>query len=127
MTYPSSGRPARAGASEKKGAIAVLGAMPVKGAPSFTKDLLKALVIANQIPAKRRVVIFFGDGTDIGRGPPASLDLDGSPESVVAAITAANETKVQINVIAVGTPPSAEPALKDLAAKNGGTYRRVGI
>ncbi len=125
-TYPSSGKPAKAETDEKSRAVFFLATQPARGAPSFTKDLLKALVVANEIPAKRRVVIVFGDFNDIGRGVPASLGLDGSPESVVAAITAANEKKVQINVIAVGTPPSAEPPLKDLAAKNGGTYRRIG-
>ncbi len=115
--YPSSGQPVFATASAKMGAVRFIGTLPSEGFASIKDDLIEAVQAAARLSTPRKAVIYVGDGL-----------ISGDRNEMVRAvneITVRNVSRVKIHTIGVSPYPFAEEFLKALAARNGGTYRKV--
>ena len=79
--------------------------------------LIAAIKAATNLISARKAIIYVGDGLVLG-------DLAES-RRVINEITSRNAGRVKIHTVGVSPYAQAEEFLKTLAARNGGTYKRV--
>lgn len=101
----------------KAGAAQFLSTLKSEGRSSVRDDLIAAINAAAKLMSARKAVIYVGDGLVWG-------DLD-EARKVVNEITLRNAGRAKIHTVGVSPYPQAEEFLKQLAARNGGTYKRV--
>ena len=104
-------------APAKSGAAQFLSTLKSEGRASLRDDLIAALKAAASLTSARKAVIYVGDGL-----------VWGNPEEsrkVVNEITSRNAGRAIIHTVGVSPYAHAEEFLKTLAARNGGTYKRV--
>ena len=101
----------------KAGAVQFLSKLKSKGFTSVRHDLIEALKSATRLTSPRKAIIYVGDGF-VGR------DLN-AMRRIVNEITSRNTMRARIHTVGVSPHPGAEEFLKNLAARNGGTYKRV--
>jgi Mg-chelatase subunit ChlD len=78
--------------------------------------------MANASSAKRKVITYVGDGGGTCNGANEAEYL----QQTLAAVSAQNYQRIQINCIGVlSSPKLNEDFMKKLAAMNGGTYTRI--
>lgn len=119
MKFPSSGQPAEANPAMKASATAFVSSVPNGGGSCCQQGIMAALQMANRASSKRKVLVYLGDG----RGHCQGANEDQYLNQTLAAVTAANYQRVQINCIMVlDVTTTGENFLKKLAASNGGTY-----
>ena len=121
IKHPGSGRPTEANASGKASAIAWVTAVPKGGGSCVQQGLVHALKFANQSSAKRKVVVYLGDG-----GGHCSGDQAQYLAQTLGVVKGQNFQRAQINAIGVlQLERIAEAFLRSLAAQNGGTYTKI--
>ncbi|MBI4604536.1 MAG: VWA domain-containing protein [Planctomycetes bacterium] len=121
--FPSSGQAAEANPGMKSSAISYVQSIPGGSGSCPQIGLTAALQMANSCSAKRKVIVYLGDG---GGTCPGSSGEGEYHRQTLAAVAAQNWQRIQINAIAVLQPnASAEQFLRNLAAQNGGTYTRI--
>ena len=104
-------------APSKTGAAHFLSTVKSEGSTSVKDDLLEALESAARLTSPRRAIIYVGDGFVWGD----SNEI----KRLVNEITSRNALRARIHTVGVSPYPQAEEFLKNLAARNGGTYKRV--
>jgi Mg-chelatase subunit ChlD len=121
--FPTSGRPVEASAGMKSAGISFINGVPGGRGSCMALGLREGLQFANLSSAKRKVMVYVGDGGGTCNGANESNYL----QQMVAQITAANYQRVQINCIGVLMAGRAlqERYMKQLCASNGGTYRQI--
>ena len=127
LKFPNSGQPAVASKETKSSAKGFLDTVPFQDVGDIRTALLEALKFAASSSAKRKTIIYIGSG-DIYCGGAACTHeavANSLANSILQTVTSRNSGKVTINTIGVGVKPVRESFLRQLAAKNGGTYSRV--
>lgn len=122
--YPTSGRPVAANAGSKQAAISWLAGQQGGTGSCMMEGLREALQMANMSAAKRKVVVYVGDGGGTCNGSNEQDYL----RKMVSTITAQNYQRAQVNTIGVmmGTSRQMQESfMKQLSAANNGTYRRI--
>ena len=121
--FPASGRPAEANPGMKGAALSWVANMRGGRGSCMMEGVREALQFANLATAKRKVIVYVGDGGGTCNGSNETNYL----RQMVGTITAQNYQRVQINCIGVMMSGRAtqESFLKALAAANGGTYRQL--
>jgi hypothetical protein len=105
----------RATSWNKKRSQSFIAQSPVVGGTRVEHGILRAVEIAARIDCNRRVVVYVGPGDPYDRDHTAVLD----------EITAANAGRSQIHTIGVAPYDLNEVLLRQIAACNRGTYKRV--
>ena len=122
LKYPTSGRAAKANPSMKAGAISWVQTVAGGVGSCCQEGLIAALTFANSAPAKRKVVVYVGDGGGTCKGQNEQTYLT----STLAAFKGANFQRAQCNAIGVlEVGASQERFLRSLASSNGGSYTKV--
>ncbi len=120
--FPSSGQAAEASSSMKSAAISWIQSQQSTPGSCVQAGLSAALQMANTCTAKRKVITYVGDGGGTCNGANEAEYL----QQTLAAVTAQNFQRIQINCIGVLSYPKLnEDFMKNLAAMNGGTYTRI--
>ena len=120
--FPQSGRPAEASPGMKSAAMGWIGGIPGGGGSCCMQGLREALQYANLAKAKRKVIVYVGDGG----GTCNTNDERGYLQQMVSQITSQNYQRAQINAIGVLMGSRwQKDYLKQLCAANGGTYREL--
>ncbi len=120
--FPQGGQPAEANPGMKSSAISWLQAQTGSSGSCCMAGFTAVLKLASQSTAKRKVVVYLGDGGGTCSGEDESAYL----AKTQSAINAQNFLRIQINTIGVlQIPEINEKFLKTVAASNGGTYSRV--
>jgi len=120
--FPSSGMPADANPGMKSSAISFVNAIPGGAGSCCQQGMAAGLQMANMATAKRKVLVYLGDGGGTCQGADESTYL----KNTLGAVAAQNFQRIQINTIGILNPgPINEDFMKRLASGNGGTYRRV--
>lgn len=120
--FPSSGMPAEASPGMKASATSFVNAIPGGHGSCCQEGIVAALHMANLATAKRKVLVYLGDGGGTCQGADEANYL----KQTLAAVTAQNFQRIQINTIGILQPgPINEDFMKRLAASNGGNYHRV--
>jgi len=120
--FPSSGMPADANPGMKSSAIAFVNAIPGGHGSCCQEGIAAALHMANMGTAKRKVLVYLGDGGGTCQGADEATYL----KQALASAISQNYQKVQINTIGILQPGAInEDFMKRLASANGGTYHRV--
>lgn len=122
--FPANGRPADANPSMKEAALSWIANMRGGSGSCIMEGLREALQYANLATAKRKVIVYYGDGGGTCHGSNERTYL----QTMVTTITAQNYQRARIDVIAVlmgGQRQLQESFLKALTAANGGTYREI--
>lgn len=122
--FPSSGRPVEANPGMKSAALSWISGMAGGSGSCMMEGVREALSMANLASAKRKVVVYVGDGGGTCHGANEQDYL----RKMVGIITSQNYQRVQINCVGVlmGTSRTVqENFMKQLAASNGGSYRRI--
>jgi Mg-chelatase subunit ChlD len=115
--FPSNGQPADVRFPVKSSAVAWV--HPVAGGygTSMLEGFREAIAFANRSSARKKIVIYIGDSG-------VRSAFSGGARDLVEAITAMNAQRVRIDCIDVVGGGRAR-FLKELAAANGGSYRRL--
>ncbi len=122
IKFPSGGRPAEASSAMKASAIAWVNAVPDGLGSCCQQGLVQALQFANTSSARRKIVVYLGDGAGTCNGANEQTYLN----QTLAIIKALNFQQAQVNTIGMAEMASHNEAfLRGLAAANGGTYTRV--
>ena len=117
--YPSNGQPATAGVGMKASAMSFVQATQAGFGSCCQQGLAKILRMANMATAKRKVIVYLGDG----RGHCQGGDENQYLKQTLSAITAQNYQRIPINCIMVlDVTAVGEDFLKRLSTANGGTY-----
>ncbi len=122
--FPSSGRPAQASPGMKSAALSWVSGIPGGGGSCMMQGVREALKFSNLSSAKRKVVVYVGDGGGTCHGAAEAQYL----KEMISTITGANFQRVQINCIGVLMGSSRamhRNYMKQLAAANGGSYREI--
>ncbi len=101
---------------QKRGALQFLAGVESQGWTSVRANLLAALKAAEKLTARRKTIIYVGDGYLRDRT---------NYLQVAREITRTNTAKARIHTIGVTPYVESEAFLKALAAMNGGTYKRI--
>ena len=122
VSFPSSGRPARAELAMKQSAkMFVVGTPPGAGTCGL-QALQAALKMASQARSAKRVIVYLSDGGGTCMGANEAEYL----KKTLAAVTAQNYQRIRIHTIGVlDLSALGEEFMKRLAAANGGTYTRI--
>lgn len=121
IKFPSSGQPAEANPAMKASGTSFVQSTPGGGGSCCQQGIVAALQMANRASSKRKVLVYLGDGGGTCQGANESNYL----KQTLAAVTASNYQRVQINCIGILSPKQiGEDFMKQLAASNGGTYTR---
>lgn len=119
--FPSSGQPAEASQAMKASATSYVQSMPGGGGTCSEQGIIAGLQMANRASCQRKVLVYLGDGGGTCQGANEATYL----QRALAAITASNYQRIQINCIGILNPKRiCEEFMKQLAAANGGTYTR---
>lgn len=108
----------------KSAALSWISGMAGGSGSCMMEGVREALSMANLASAKRKVVVYVGDGGGTCHGANEQDYL----RKMVGIITSQNYQRVQINCVGVlmGTSRTVqENFMKQLAASNGGSYRRI--
>jgi hypothetical protein len=122
--FPSSGRPVEANPGMKAAALSWVAGMAGGSGSCMMEGVRAALDMASFASAKRRVVVYVGDGGGTCMGANEQDYL----KKMVATVTSQNYNRVIINCIGVLMDASRtmqENFMKQLAQANGGAYRRI--
>jgi Mg-chelatase subunit ChlD len=123
LKFPQSGQAAEANPAMKGSGISFVQTVQGGGGSCPQLGLSAALQMANNCSAKRKVIVYLGDG---GGTCPGSSSEGDYLKQTMAAVSAQNWQRIQINTIGVlSIPQLNEQFLKNLAAANGGTYTRI--
>jgi len=117
--FPASGRPMKANAGGKAGAISFLSSTQCGSGTCVKLGLLECLNYVGQSSAKRNIVIYLGDG---GTTCPGA-DANQYREQTLQEVKSRNFKHAQINAVHVGN--DSDVFSKQLAAQNGGTFSKV--
>jgi hypothetical protein len=121
VKFPSNGQPAKANAGMKGAAISFVNSTPGGSGSCCKEGLLAALRMANLCKARRKVIVYLGDGGGHCDGDEAAY-----LQQTLTAVASANVQRVKINTIGVlDLVPHSEQFLRNLASMNGGTYTRI--
>jgi Mg-chelatase subunit ChlD len=122
VKFPAGTAPVEATASHKQAAISFINGVESGHGSCCQKGLLEALRFANTCSARRKVIVYVGDGGGTCSGANEADYL----KQTLLTVKTNNYQHVTINTIGVlELPPLNERFLRDLAAQNGGTYRRI--
>ena len=124
QVFPADGAPALASDEAKAAAGEFLGSIQ-NGSGSCPKaGLLRALEMASAATAERLRVTYLGDG---GGTCPGAASEEAYLDETVSEVTEKNVNRYRLNTLGVGSylDALAEKFLKQLAARNGGTYARI--
>jgi Mg-chelatase subunit ChlD len=123
LKYPQSGQAAEANPAAKTSGIAFVQSADRGRGSCPQTGLSAALQMANLCSARRKVIVYVGDGG----GTCAGGNSEGEYlKQTLAAVSAQNWQRVRIDAIGVlQIGPEQERFLKSLAAQNGGTYTRI--
>lgn len=122
VTFPTNGQPAEATPALKSAATTFVQTAQ-RGRGSCPQSGLSAgLKMANLSSARRKIVVYLGDGG----GTCAGANEEDYLNETLTAISAQNLQRLQINAIGVlDVGHIQEKFLKSLASMNGGTYTRI--
>jgi hypothetical protein len=126
QTFPSSGRAVEASPGMKAAALGWVAGMSGGSGSCCELGLSRALRMANTCSARRKVIVYVGDGG--GTCSASGLGEQQYLDRTLAIITGQNYQRAQINTIGVlmGTDRQMqERFLQQLARANGGTYKRI--
>jgi hypothetical protein len=120
--FPESGEPARATAENVEAARAFIEAV-VAGHGTCSKQALNAVLdFEEKSKARRKVIIYMSDGNNTCPGSDEATYA----QETLDEITTRNAGSVRINAICIGTVGMVnEEWMKQLAARNGGSYARM--
>ena len=119
--FPSSGQPAEANPGMKSSAASFIQSMPGGSGSCCQQGIAAALQMANMASAKRKVIVYLGDGGGTCHGADEATYL----RTALGTITAQNYQRAQINCIGILSPGQRnEDFMRQLSASNGGTYTR---
>ncbi len=119
--FPGSGQPAEANPGQKSSALAWIQAHQGSSGSCCQAGLSAGLQLANACSAKRKVLSYVGDG-----GGTCGGDESQYLQQTLAAVSAQNFQRVQINCIGVlSYPQMNEDFMRKLSAQNGGTYVHI--
>jgi hypothetical protein len=124
VKFPSSGRPVEANPGMKAAALSWVAGMAGGSGSCMMEGIRGALDMANFASAKRRVLVYVGDGGGTCMGANEQDYL----KKMVATVTSQNYNRVIINCIGVLMDASRtmqENFMKQVAQANGGSYRRI--
>jgi len=122
MRFPADGKPAAATAEARQSAIDFVNSVWSGSGSCVRAGLLAALDFADQSTARRKVIIYLGDGGGTCQGADEATYLNGTLD----AVRERNQGEVQINTFCVQSCSTlGTDFLKRLAAENGGTYTRI--
>ena len=122
MKFPASGMPTEATAGMKASAISWVESVPNGWGTCCQQGIAEAIQMVNRSSVQRKVLVYLGDGGGTCPGADEATYL----QQTLAAVTALNFQRIQINTIGILNPgPINEDFMRRLAAQNGGTYHRV--
>jgi Mg-chelatase subunit ChlD len=122
VKFPSSGQPAEANEAMKQAARSFVNAQQRMRGSCPQTGLIAGLQVANRGKARRKVIVYLGDGGGTCGGGNEAQYL----EKALSTVTAQNYQRVKINTIGVlEVSTVGESFLRRLAAANGGTYTRI--
>ena len=123
-TFPESGAPAQASPEMKDGAASFVQSAVAGYGSCCREGLVAGLQLANQSTAKRKVILYVGDGGGTCYGSDEATYL----RQALVEISNRNEQRVPIHCFGLvdSWPTLGEEFLKELAKANGGTYTRIG-
>ena len=120
--FPAAGPPALATDEVKAEAKTFVQSVAAGSGSCVRAGLLAAIELAKLSGAARDVIQYFGDGGGTCSGEDEAAYL----QSTLEEVTAANTEGVPIHCVGVGSMPALnEQFLRDLAARNGGTFARA--
>lgn len=120
--FPPSGQPAEANPGMKAAATSFIQAIPGGHGSCCQQGITACLQIANRATAKRKVLVYLGDGGGTCQGANEEQYL----RTALGTISAQNYQRVQINTIGVlDVGRIQEDFLRRLASSNGGNYKRI--
>ncbi len=124
--FPSGGRPVEASASMKSAASGFITSVRGGRQSCCQAGILTALRYANMSSARRKVIVYVGDGggtcSASGLGEQAYLDR------TLQVVESQNYQRAQINAVGVlmgNSRQTQERFLQNLTRQNGGTYKRI--
>ncbi|HZN59299.1 MAG TPA: vWA domain-containing protein [Planctomycetota bacterium] len=122
VKFPPGGQPADATPALKSSAISWVNSAQGSHGSCPQTGLIAALQMANQASAKRKVLVYLGDGG----GNCAGVDEGTYLSQTLAVVTSQNFQRITINTIGVlSYGQIQEKFLRNLAASNGGTYTKI--
>ncbi len=121
--FPANGCPLKASPAAKSDAVAFVESVPGGASTCCQQALVAALRMAARSTARRKVILYLGDGGGTCQGAEEGAYL----EQTLKVVTALNYERVEINAIGVlDVGPLQESFLQRLTENNGGTYTYVG-
>ncbi len=122
LKFPTSGRPAEAAPSMKAAALNWVNSVKGGNGSCCQQGLVAAMQYANFSSAKRKVIIYVGDGGGTCNGADEGTYL----KQTLAIIRSQNFQRAQVNCVGVlQIGPIQNDFLSSLAQANGGTYTKV--
>jgi hypothetical protein len=122
MRFPADGKPAAATAEAKQSAVGFVNSVFAGSGSCVRAGLLAALDFADQSTARRKVIVYLGDGGGTCQAADEATYLNGTLD----AVRERNQGEVQINTMCIlSCSTFGTDFLKRLAAENGGTYTRI--
>jgi Mg-chelatase subunit ChlD len=122
VKFPSSGLPAQATEAMKQAAKSFVNSQDRARGSCCMTGMLEGLRLANRGKARRKVLVYLGDGGGTCGGTNEAQYL----EKALSTITGQNHQRIRINTIGVVDVSSiGDNFLRRLAAANGGSYTRI--
>lgn len=122
VRFPAGGRATKASAAMKAAAVNWVESIPGGGGSCCQQGLLEALKYANTSAARRRILVYVGDGGGTCNGASEQDYL----AQTLGVVRSQNVQRAQINAIGVLDVGTIQEAfLRSLASQNGGRYVRV--
>ena len=122
VKFPSNGLPAEATEPLKQAAKSFVNSQGRAHGSCPLTGLMTGLQLANRSKARRKVLVYLGDGGGTCGGADEAQYL----QRTLSTITAQNYQRLRINTIGVVDVSSiGDSFLRRLAASNGGTYTRI--
>jgi HEAT repeat protein len=121
VQHPAESTPARADGEGKEAALSFIDSAKGGSGSCPLVGFQKALDFAEKSTARRKVIVYIGDGGGTCGGVSESDYLEHTFETIAAR----NQGKVEIHALGVGTGGLLEGFLLYLSEKNGGTYTRL--
>jgi Mg-chelatase subunit ChlD len=119
MKFPSSGQPATANPGMKSSAMSFVQSVGGGGGSCVQQGLTQTLQMANLSSAKRKVMVYLGDG----RGHCQGANEETYLRTTLSAVTSQNYQRIPINCIMVlDRTDRGEDFMRKLSASNSGTY-----
>ena len=120
--YPETGQPMKADAGKKQAAIGWVQTVPGGKGSCSQQGIVAALEFANKSSARRKTVIYVGDGGGTCKGADEGTYLD----QTIGIVTARNYQRASINCIGVVDVKGPNRRfMQNLARSNNGTYTEI--